>query len=147
MALRANQIERCCRQLSPEKADVAAFAGELARAGGVKEHFCEVVGDLRCAIIEGCGHFVPKVKPKELVAILASFLESNHAVNGPAKTKAELMRLDQHLTRTVTHIQQPWRWPIAVRMRHVRVLSTCSSSSRIAMTRARLRDAAGAITS
>jgi hypothetical protein len=85
-ALRANQIKRCCRQLIREKANIAGFAGELACAGGVKKQLREVADDLRCTIIERCGHFVPEEKPKELVATLASFLESNHAVNGPTKT-------------------------------------------------------------
>jgi hypothetical protein len=83
--LRADQIERSCRQPIPEKGDIAGFAGELACAGGGKEQLRVVADGLRFTIIEGCGHLVLEEKPKELVAIVASFLEFNQPSTGPPR--------------------------------------------------------------
>ncbi|MCQ8241858.1 alpha/beta fold hydrolase [Rhizosaccharibacter radicis] len=54
---------------------VLGFAGELACAGAVEEQLSRVADDLRCAVIPGCGHFVPEETPDELVALLLPFLE------------------------------------------------------------------------
>jgi pimeloyl-ACP methyl ester carboxylesterase len=58
---------------------VLGFAGELACAGAVEEQLQRVANDVRCTIIEGCGHFVPEETPEKLLAVLVPFLEPYHA--------------------------------------------------------------------
>ena len=54
---------------------ILGFAGELACAGAVEEQLRYVGTDVRCSIIEKCGHFVPEETPMELLAVLIPFLE------------------------------------------------------------------------
>ena len=67
----ANRVRMRNRLTMP----VMGFAGELACAGAVEEQLRGVADDVRCTVIEGCGHFVPEETPGELVALLVSFLE------------------------------------------------------------------------
>lgn len=68
----ANRLRMNTRLTMP----VLGFAGEQACAGAVEEQLCHVADDVRCVIIEGCGHFVPEETPEKLVALLIPFLES-----------------------------------------------------------------------
>jgi pimeloyl-ACP methyl ester carboxylesterase len=61
---------------------VLGFAGELACAGAVEEQLHRVADDVRCAVIPGCGHFVPEETPEALLALLAPFLEPYRAQAG-----------------------------------------------------------------
>ncbi len=54
---------------------VLGFAGELACAGAVEDQLRSVADDLRCTVIEACGHFVPEEAPGKLIALLTAFLE------------------------------------------------------------------------
>ena len=54
---------------------VLGFAGELACAGAVEDQLRRVSDNLRCVVIEGCGHFVPEETPEKLIALLTAFLE------------------------------------------------------------------------
>jgi pimeloyl-ACP methyl ester carboxylesterase len=54
---------------------VLGFAGELACAGAVEEQLRRVAADVRCTIIEECGHFVPEEAPEKLITLLCAFLE------------------------------------------------------------------------
>ena len=54
---------------------VLGFAGELACAGAVEEQLRRVGDDVRCAVIEGCGHFVPEETPGKLIELQVPFLE------------------------------------------------------------------------
>lgn len=58
---------------------VLGFAGELACAGAVEEQLRQVADDVRCAVIPGCGHFVPEETPYALLALLTPFLEPYYA--------------------------------------------------------------------
>lgn len=58
---------------------VLGFAGVLACASAVEEQLRPVTDDLRCAIIEGCGHFVPEETPGALLDLLLPFLEPYQA--------------------------------------------------------------------
>lgn len=61
---------------------VLGFAGELACAGAVEEQLRRVADEVHCAVIEGCGHFVPEETPEELVALLVPFLEPYRSAGG-----------------------------------------------------------------
>lgn len=63
------------RMNRPLPMPVLGFAGELACAGAVEEQLRRVSDDLRCTIIEGCGHFVPEETPEKLIALLTGFLQ------------------------------------------------------------------------
>lgn len=54
---------------------VLGFAGELACAEAVEEQLCLIADDVRCAVIAGCGHFVPEETPGALLKLLIPFLE------------------------------------------------------------------------
>ena len=54
---------------------VLGFAGSLACAGAVEEQLRRVADDLRCEIIDDCGHFVPEEQPEKLLEVLMPFFE------------------------------------------------------------------------
>jgi pimeloyl-ACP methyl ester carboxylesterase len=54
---------------------VLGFAGALACGEAVETQLRRVADDVRCTIIDDCGHFVPEEMPEALLAILTPFLE------------------------------------------------------------------------
>jgi pimeloyl-ACP methyl ester carboxylesterase len=54
---------------------VLGFAGKLACAGAAEEQLRHVAPNVRCAVIPGCGHFVPEETLDALLALLTPFLE------------------------------------------------------------------------
>jgi pimeloyl-ACP methyl ester carboxylesterase len=47
----------------------------LACSEAVETQLRRVADDVRCTIIDDCGHFVPEEMPEALLAILTPFLE------------------------------------------------------------------------
>lgn len=60
---------------------VLGFAGSLACGDAVEEQLRNAANDVRCNVLNNCGHFVPEEVPEEFLGLLVPFLGPYHQVS------------------------------------------------------------------